>query len=258
VAHVIPASLGNNAKSANAIVLRPGIECDRCNERFGRRVENHFLSQSSGFLARLRAVPNRRGRYPTVAVSGEVLLPNGERRKVKGLRVTPARDSGTESEGVEQEVSFTVYQSEHRFLTSAFLSKLAVEFVAFRLGRDVALHRMFDAHRRNALSPNKSSWHPFYRAMLSPRLARDVHINLNEHGVVLVVYGCAFFLPWLAAPRDRLPELVFHAALGIEAQAGSYPATLSHPAGLRRTGDCRGCGRIDIRIAVGSPGPLPS
>ncbi len=72
IEHIIPESLGNKDH-----ILPKGIVCDKCNNYFAREVEKPILeSPMFRFLRRNMAIPNKRGKLPSLADADIPPLPD--------------------------------------------------------------------------------------------------------------------------------------------------------------------------------------
>lgn len=186
--HIIPEAIGNSraARGIDALILPPGWTCDRCNQRFGSKVEANFVNNDFGALARFKGVPSKGGRHPTWQVPGGATASvNGDPpQPLRTLRMYPtdtSRHQGSSDRVATAKIDMKVRFRPKHHLASALLSKLVVEFTAHLLGREVALAAAFDHHRRNALQPSPAAFLPYFRGP-SPRhgvFHLELHPTMN-------------------------------------------------------------------------------
>lgn len=220
-AHIVPLALlaTDVTDSGERLVLPPGWECDRCNSRFGSKLESHFMQANIGILSRLMAVPNRRGKYvPIRPPRGSLFTTqDGTQHRPKELRVTPSATSPAEPQriGTPQRFNMAFKIAPKPELTSALLSKMLIEYVALQLGREVARNAILDAHRDNAIRPSRTGYLPFYQKAhtrtdsLKRRAAIELDLQSDSFCFAFAGYELATFLS--PANLNGRPEVpTFH------------------------------------------------
>lgn len=187
VSHIVPEALGNSAELQKEVLALPaGAVCDRCNgRRFGAKVEASFIQDDAGMLARLRGIPSKRGRHAKVSLPrnaarleftflddalSQVLAPTkADQFPVSSFRVTPSQPQTPEDAVPRAKFNLQIQLRPKHHYTSAFLSKLLVEYVAYRNSKSAALHPIFDHHRQNALNARPEEFLPYYRGAADHR-----------------------------------------------------------------------------------------
>ena len=186
--HIVPVALGNNSHNIaqlTPMVLQPGIVCDVCNSYFGSNIEVPFVESGTGMIRSLLGTKGRRGRETSLRIGSagnhkdgraSVQLGDGMIDQVTHIKCTNLRQvpiEGIHPSGRTVKVNLTM--SVGTYLTSAFLSKVCVEYFALCYGRfGVLLSPDLRAHRKNARYPDRDKWLPFYcgrttRAQTDPR-----------------------------------------------------------------------------------------
>jgi hypothetical protein len=174
VEHIVPESLWNTTN-----ILPSGVVCDACNNYFAREVEKPFLEAPG--IAQLRfseAIPNKRGRIPTI--DGKLLpgFPIKAYREAKGGRRTHIAAPPeaiehllTQGRGTLTFPAAAPMPSER--VVGRFLAKMAIEALAHRLidqpgGVDyVAEERQLDELRNYARRGRPASW-PYHCRRIYP------------------------------------------------------------------------------------------
>jgi hypothetical protein len=174
VEHVIPDSLGNEH-----IILPAGTVCDGCNNYFSRKVEAQFLNAPLVQLLRFNQVlPSKRGRVPPMAVLSPQLGRGEIRRDSEGVPSTIGFETGPLLEesirSCHQFVTYTPMVPPANSITSRFLAKVAIGYIAHLLGctgnradivvNDTGLDRV-RSHARRGTDPD---WQITVRAIYSP------------------------------------------------------------------------------------------
>jgi len=237
--HVIPESLGNDS-----LVLPPGVVCDGCNNYFSREVEAPFLNAPLLQMLRFdQMLPSKRGRVPPMVVSSLQMGRGEVRRYSNGDPSTIAFEpSEVFDESLRNRtpfVTYTLMTPPSDSVTSRFLGKVAIGYIAHRLlsdGKDTdilvqddGLDRLRDHARRGT----DLEWPISVRSIYSPdRLWRDesgrsqivTEVDLfedkdDEPYLVLAVFGTELvialceprisgFERWLANNGDQSPLYV--------------------------------------------------
>ena len=199
-AHVFPEALGNSEEHEgnNALVLPPTMVCDRCNQWFGHKVECYFLNHDAGVQRLQWGVRNKRGHAPTLqAIKGSKFTLDGQERMLRSIRMTPA-ERATAGRSPGRAVSLSLRMGSKPHYSSAFLSKIFIEYIAHQHGRCAALHPGLDHHRKNARQPRASGFLPFLRRWKGddgPRFAIDfleglaARIAVGKAEFILPVFG---------------------------------------------------------------------
>jgi hypothetical protein len=215
--HIIPAAVGNTVERQGdrALILPSGAVCNQCNQRFGGKVESSFLQDDVGVTARIRGVPNRSGRHVTFAITRGAMSvnENPEPGRVKQLRVSPSapHPPGWQppKDPIRLDLKFEVHPKHH--YTSALLSKMTVEFVAFNHGFDAARHVALDHHRNNALRSTPTAFLPYHRGRAGTWDQCILHLDLRL-GILVFAFGGVQMVMPVGCPDVYLdaPGFVLH------------------------------------------------
>ena len=156
-AHIIPRFLGSD------ITLQSAYECDKCNESFGKNIEQHVAKEEFGFFRALLNIPRITSKGRTIPA------PNfGD----NGLKVKPGDRNNFHSRNLdfiievveeansEIKLDFDILDKKLHFswqrrnvcnLVSRLLSKMLIEATAEVHGSRDVFSSEFEPHRNNAL-----------------------------------------------------------------------------------------------------------
>ena len=163
--HIIPESLGNTA-----LVLPPGVVCDRCNNYFSREVEKPFLESTGIVFLRFRQrIPSKRGLIPPMFGVLRPGFPALARMHLKGpldgdVLVPPeAIDHIVAANGGElifpAEAPLPCGPVVSRFLAKVALETMAQRFVDHEGGVDyLADEPKLDSIRNHARRGSQPDW----------------------------------------------------------------------------------------------------
>jgi hypothetical protein len=135
IEHVIPESLGNRT-----LVLAAGAVCDACNNYFARKVEAPFLNAPSvRMLRHEQGLASKRGRVPAMRVIapglGEATMhaPTSTDPRLVAFEAPSQSHRWLLSTSRNLLLTDEVITPPSHTITSRFLAKVAIEFLASRL-----------------------------------------------------------------------------------------------------------------------------
>lgn len=146
-----------------------GYVCNQCNNYFGANVDHYFYGVELGLMRALTGMPTRRGKPTTLSGPGYSIGADavfGRTIQIAHSNAPPLTVRVNE-ETHELTLSLTLSERNKPWLTSAYLSKLLVEFGLWQQEHPEAVvdksrpTPVLPDHARNARQPSPSRFIPF-------------------------------------------------------------------------------------------------
>lgn len=198
IEHIVPESLGNTED-----ILENAV-CDKCQNYFGREIENYVLSKTPfGFWRTLAGTPSKKGKQPTFnptqkpSASGKTL--DFHPYTDNGFIIHPMDGESTIEVEITDEAMFEdimrgkkssfkiVMTPKMIIMIGRFLGKMGIEYWCKEFGDDI-FRKDFDALRiyvRNGTT--KHIW-PIFHGRLQENLLEWGKKNENEEERILYQY----------------------------------------------------------------------
>lgn len=198
IEHIVPESLGNTDD-----ILRNSV-CDKCQNYFGKEIENYILSKTPfGFWRTLMGTPNKKGKTPQFNPSQ-----NSESRGIisdfhpltdSGITIHPAESESIVEVSIEDEKMLndiiTGKKNQFRVVMTPkmiiyigrFLGKIALEYWCKEFGDDVFRKDFNELRDYVRKGTTKHIW-PILHSELVENLATYRPINTHEEQAILYAY----------------------------------------------------------------------
>ena len=182
--HILPESLGGGEWA----LLREGLFCDSCQNRFGSNIEQQALSDYPfSFLRVFLGIPTKKNKAPWFK-NWEGTICAGTHPGAVGYNPAPVFEKAT-LEGSKTQIRLLAHPSKPEMICR-FLLKMGLEVVASNSSQDVFCQK-FDKARRFALTGNKQGkwWylqrervneasHYFTKGITSDEWAKNVKLEV--------------------------------------------------------------------------------